>query len=449
MKCPYCGNTVIVPETLRIPAAPQFGQVPAGIDSNAWREEMAEVVALTRDGKKIEAIKRFRELTGVGLKEAKDVVDAIDRGEFVRLGSSAEAGRASYQNGDAGEAVPATSGGGRKVMIGIGVLIACVVLGAAVPLLVGLFALGGGLAFLLPASRSVSTSPAADGILASTSEAVAAAAPTLVGYAQVLMAFGQEGSGPGFFDDPRSIAVDGNGQIYVADYADGRIQRFDPQGNFSQLINVGQKNPIRGLAISGEGKLYALYGGEAWVFDTQGGQPLGKFEYSGDHYFDDLAISADGKLAFVSNGEDILVFNPDGSLAFSVPAAISTVSGDSELDGRIAMDGLGNIYLLGTFNNAVFKFSPDGRYLNKFGGEGDGPGKFLAPLAIAVDGQGRIYVSDSGTGIQVFDQDGAYLGSFSNLSENGVVFGMAFNPQNNLVAASNKPRVTAFDIREP
>jgi large subunit ribosomal protein L7/L12 len=36
-----------------------------------------EVVALAQGGKKIEAIKRYRELTGVGLREAKDVVDGI------------------------------------------------------------------------------------------------------------------------------------------------------------------------------------------------------------------------------------------------------------------------------------------------------------------------------------------------------------------------------------
>ena len=37
----------------------------------------ADVVALARDGKKIEAIKRYREITGVGLAEAKEVVDRL------------------------------------------------------------------------------------------------------------------------------------------------------------------------------------------------------------------------------------------------------------------------------------------------------------------------------------------------------------------------------------
>lgn len=38
---------------------------------------MGEVVALLRDGKKIQAIKVYREITGVGLKEAKDAVERI------------------------------------------------------------------------------------------------------------------------------------------------------------------------------------------------------------------------------------------------------------------------------------------------------------------------------------------------------------------------------------
>jgi ribosomal protein L7/L12 len=38
---------------------------------------MAEVAALLRQNRKIEAIKVYREQTGVGLKEAKDVIDKM------------------------------------------------------------------------------------------------------------------------------------------------------------------------------------------------------------------------------------------------------------------------------------------------------------------------------------------------------------------------------------
>ena len=39
----------------------------------------AELLALVNDGKKIHAIKRYRDLTGVGLKEAHDAVDELER----------------------------------------------------------------------------------------------------------------------------------------------------------------------------------------------------------------------------------------------------------------------------------------------------------------------------------------------------------------------------------
>lgn len=40
--------------------------------------EMQDVIRLVQSGNKIEAIKKFRELYGVGLKEAKDVIDGMD-----------------------------------------------------------------------------------------------------------------------------------------------------------------------------------------------------------------------------------------------------------------------------------------------------------------------------------------------------------------------------------
>ncbi|MFG2476684.1 ribosomal protein L7/L12 [Streptomyces fagopyri] len=40
--------------------------------------ELEQVAALVRDGRKIQAIKAYREFTGVGLKEAKDAVERME-----------------------------------------------------------------------------------------------------------------------------------------------------------------------------------------------------------------------------------------------------------------------------------------------------------------------------------------------------------------------------------
>lgn len=53
---------------------------PKEADSKSRQEELEEdVCELLRAGKKIEAVKRFREATGTGLKEAKEAVEAVGR----------------------------------------------------------------------------------------------------------------------------------------------------------------------------------------------------------------------------------------------------------------------------------------------------------------------------------------------------------------------------------
>ncbi|WP_217210904.1 ribosomal protein L7/L12 [Streptomyces sp. AC550_RSS872] len=46
-----------------------------GLDGEDPR--MGEVVSLVRTGKRVQAIKVYREITGAGLKEAKDAVDRL------------------------------------------------------------------------------------------------------------------------------------------------------------------------------------------------------------------------------------------------------------------------------------------------------------------------------------------------------------------------------------
>ncbi|MAT99244.1 MAG: hypothetical protein CL608_19055, partial [Anaerolineaceae bacterium] len=78
VRCSYCGSTVIVPDSLRGQRRSSSGQ----------EQVLAEIVQLVQNGRKIEAIKRFRETFNVGLKEAKDVVEAIERHEDIHLGGT-------------------------------------------------------------------------------------------------------------------------------------------------------------------------------------------------------------------------------------------------------------------------------------------------------------------------------------------------------------------------
>jgi sugar lactone lactonase YvrE len=132
----------------------------------------------------------------------------------------------------------------------------------------------------------------------------------------------------------------------------------------------------------------------------------------------------------------------EGKVLSTIPEAISSITGDSELNSKIAVDGEGNIFVLGTFNDAVFKFGPNGKYINKFGTDGDKPGQFRAPYAIAVDGKGNVYVSDF-KGIQVFDNEGQYI---DVIDVQGFCFGMAFDDEGKLYITTNENKILKFAI---
>jgi DNA-binding beta-propeller fold protein YncE len=263
------------------------------------------------------------------------------------------------------------------------------------------------------------------------------------GFATVAKTFGSEGIGAGMMTDARGIAVDGKGNIYVGEYQGGRVQVFDANGNFITQWMVDRKMPLRGLAADRKGTVYVAQHGAITRYEGETGKSLGDIQYN-DGGFDDVRVTPDGGLICASyrGRDDIVRFDAQGNVVRKIEAAVSTVADRSELDTRVAVDGLGNIYALGTFSSAVFKFSPEGKFVNRFGGTGDQPGQFRAAHSIAVDGKGRIFVGDI-KGIQVFDADGRYL---NLIKVDGPAFGMIFNDKNELIVAARN-KVVKFALK--
>lgn len=82
INCSFCGTPVIVPPELRTgPIVEPPAPISATPQTVGQRPEFAEIERLVRAGNKIEAIKLFRQLTGAGLKEAKDVIDKLAEGD--------------------------------------------------------------------------------------------------------------------------------------------------------------------------------------------------------------------------------------------------------------------------------------------------------------------------------------------------------------------------------
>lgn len=247
--------------------------------------------------------------------------------------------------------------------------------------------------------------------------AQAAATPTF------LFKFGIFGAGgfsapDGQFYWPVRVAVDASGNIYVADYNNDRIQKFDPSGSFLGKIAVSR---AYGVAVDADGNIYGAEFSSSLIkkFDP-GGTFLSSFgSYgSGDGQFiypRDVDVDADGNIYVVDNGNArIQKFDPTGHFLLKFG---SYGSGDGQLAAPygVAVDSSGNIYVADAGNSRIQKFDPSGNFLLKFGSSGSGNGQFSSPLGIAVDAADNVLVADTGNGrVQEFDSSGNFLLTFSS-----------------------------------
>lgn len=178
---------------------------------------------------------------------------------------------------------------------------------------------------------------------------------------------GRAGSGPGEFNAPGGVAVAPNGDLFVADFYNQRIQHLRADGSF-----------IKQWGNSGEAGVCA-----------------GEFNYPTD-----VALSRDGTL-YVADGynDRIQVFSNSGRFLrkWGGPFAVNifgpfngwfaTVTG-------IAVDDRGSVFVADFYNNRIQKFAPDGTFLTAFGERGNGPGQFDHAIAVAVARDGTVFVAD-------------------------------------------------------
>ena len=81
--------------------------------------------------------------------------------------------------------------------------------------------------------------------------------------------WGGPGNGPGQFSEPRGLATDTRGTLYVADTKNSRIQVFDGTGQFVKQFGtkgagLAELNEPCGVAVDAQGDL--------WVADTWNGR---------------------------------------------------------------------------------------------------------------------------------------------------------------------------------
>jgi predicted membrane-bound mannosyltransferase/sugar lactone lactonase YvrE len=92
--------------------------------------------------------------------------------------------------------------------------------------------------------------------------------------------------------------------------------------------------------------------------------------------------------------------------AGAAPGAFAHLTG-------VTVDGQGGIYVADTGNNRIQKFSADGEFVAQVGGTGTEPGRFNQPSDIAVGADGTVYVVDTWNHrIQVFDSALKFVAEF-------------------------------------
>jgi DNA-binding beta-propeller fold protein YncE len=130
-----------------------------------------------------------------------------------------------------------------------------------------------------------------------------------------LRQWGTPGTGPGQFRTPHGIALGPDGNLYVADRENGRVQWFDLNGKYLGEWKYGGR--VYSLVFDGAGELYLATGptdtqpvSEGWLLhvDRRNGKVLGAVATGGVNH--SIAVTPDGALASGKIPNGIQLFRP-------------------------------------------------------------------------------------------------------------------------------------------
>jgi streptogramin lyase len=234
------------------------------------------------------------------------------------------------------------------------------------------------------------------------------------------------------FNKPFGVATDASGNIYVADAGNNQVRKITPAGVVSKFAGTGAAgaangtdtatfNSPLGVAVDGSGNVYvADYGNDlirkistAGVISTLAGTgATGADNGAGTaatfNLPESVAVDASGNVYVADNGNNLIrKITPAGvvsTLAGSGTVGSANGTGTAASFNSpfgIAVDGTGNVYVADAGNNQIRKISAAG-VVTTFAGSGakgannatGAAASFNTPSGVAVDALGNVYVAD-------------------------------------------------------
>lgn len=216
--------------------------------------------------------------------------------------------------------------------------------------------------------------------------------------------WGSEGSADGQFIWPYGIAVDTDGYVYVADHGNHRVQKFTRNGAFvgkwGSFGNTDGKfqKPI-GVAVGAGNNVYVTdYDGRRIQKFTSTGLFVSKWtgtEGGGAQFYRPwgIAVAPDGVVYVAEYGNNrVRKLSSNGTL-ITQWGSLGTGDGQFKSPAGICLDRLGNVYVADHENHRIQKFTKDGQFLTKWGTYGSGNGQFAWVSGIVVSPDNYIYTA--------------------------------------------------------
>jgi sugar lactone lactonase YvrE len=202
---------------------------------------------------------------------------------------------------------------------------------------------------------------------------------------------------------PFGVAVDSSGNVYVSEYGDSRIRKFGPStttttGTGTSATTTTTAGKISTIAGNGS---FGFAGDGSTATSAQLNLPHGvAVDSGGNVYVADWGNNRIRKIA----SSNISTIAGNGLGSYSGDAGTAT-SAQFNTPSAVALDATGNLYIADTANNVVRMITAKGVITTfagtgtaGFSGDGSAANKaqLSAPSSLAVDAAGNVYIADTG-----------------------------------------------------